>query len=50
MSSFGPTLYAISDTGMQDIEQAAQSYMQEMGGGSTLITSARNSGAEIRIA
>ncbi|MEN6395620.1 MAG: beta-ribofuranosylaminobenzene 5'-phosphate synthase [Methanoregula sp.] len=50
MSSFGPTLYAISDTGMQDIEMAAQSYMQEMGGGSTLITSARNSGAEIRIA
>ena len=26
MSSFGPTLYAIGDTGMQGIERAAQSY------------------------
>jgi beta-ribofuranosylaminobenzene 5'-phosphate synthase len=50
MSSFGPTLYAISDTGIQDIERAAQSYMQEIGGGSTQITSARNSGAAVRIA
>ena len=50
MSSFGPTLYAISDTGMQDIERAAQSYMQEIGGGSTLVTAARNSGAAVRIA
>jgi beta-ribofuranosylaminobenzene 5'-phosphate synthase len=50
MSSFGPTLYAISDTGMQDVERAAQSYMQEIGGGTTLVTAARNSGAAVRIA
>ncbi len=50
MSSFGPTLYAIGDTGMQDIERAAQSYLQEIGGGTTLVTSARNTGAAVRIA
>ncbi|MFZ1127135.1 beta-ribofuranosylaminobenzene 5'-phosphate synthase [Methanoregula sp.] len=50
LSSFGPTLYAIGDTGMQEIERAAQSSMLEMGGGSTYITSARNSGAAVRIA
>jgi beta-ribofuranosylaminobenzene 5'-phosphate synthase len=50
MSSFGPTLYAIGDTGMQEIERAAQSFMQEIGGGATLVTSARNSGAAVRIA
>lgn len=50
MSSFGPTLYAIGDTGMQDIERATQSYLQEIGGGTTLLTSARNSGAVVRIA
>jgi beta-ribofuranosylaminobenzene 5'-phosphate synthase len=50
MSSFGPTMYAISDTGIREIERAAQSFMQEIGGGSTLVTSARNSGAAIRIA
>ncbi len=50
MSSFGPTLYAIGDTGMQGIERVAQSYMQDTGGGSTMITSARNSGAAVRIA
>ncbi|MDD4483940.1 MAG: beta-ribofuranosylaminobenzene 5'-phosphate synthase [Methanoregula sp.] len=49
MSSFGPTLYAIGDTGMQDIERAAQSYMAEHCGGTTLVTSARNSGAEVRV-
>ena len=50
MSSFGPTVYAIGDTGMQGIEQAAHSFMEAHGGGSTLITSARNSGAIVRIA
>jgi len=49
MSSFGPTLYAIGDTGMQDIERAAQSYMAENGGGTTLVTAARNTGAEVRV-
>jgi beta-ribofuranosylaminobenzene 5'-phosphate synthase len=50
MSSFGPTLYAIGDTNMQDVERAAQSFLQEIGGGTTLVTSARNSGAAVRIA
>jgi len=50
MSSFGPTLYAIGDTGIQDIERAAQSYLNETGGGTTLVTSARNCGAAVRIA
>jgi beta-ribofuranosylaminobenzene 5'-phosphate synthase len=50
MSSFGPTLYAIGDTNMQEVERAAQSYLREIGGGTTLLTSARNSGAAVRIA
>jgi beta-ribofuranosylaminobenzene 5'-phosphate synthase len=50
MSSFGPTIYAIGDTGMQEIQKAAQVFMDEHGGGSTLLTSARNSGALVRTA
>ena len=50
MSSFGPTVYAIGDTDMRGIEQAAQSFLNDHGGGSTLITSARNKGASVRIA
>jgi len=50
LSSFGPTVYAIGDTGMNAIEQAAQSFMRESGGGTTLITTARNSGAVVRVA
>jgi beta-ribofuranosylaminobenzene 5'-phosphate synthase len=50
MSSFGPALYAFSDTGIKEIEQAAKSFMQETGGGTTLITSARNVGAAVRVA
>jgi len=50
MSSFGPTVYAISDTDMRGIEQAAQSFMDAHGGGTTLVTSANNSGAIVRIA
>jgi len=49
LSSFGPTVYAIGDTGMNTIEQAAQSFMRESGGGTTLITKARNSGAVVRV-
>jgi beta-ribofuranosylaminobenzene 5'-phosphate synthase len=50
MSSFGPTVYAIDNTDMRGIEQAAQLFMNDHGGGSTLITSARNKGASVRIA
>jgi len=50
LSSFGPAVYAIGDTGMTAIEQAAQSFMNEHNGGTTRITAARNSGAIVRIA
>ena len=49
MSSFGPTLYAVSDTGLSGIEQAAQAFMNETCGGSTILTSARNTGASVRV-
>ena len=35
---------------MTGIEQAAQKFMKETGGGTTLITTARNSGAVVRVA
>jgi beta-ribofuranosylaminobenzene 5'-phosphate synthase len=50
LSSFGPTIYAIGDTGMTGIEQAAQTFMKESGGGTTIITAARNCGAVVRVA
>jgi beta-ribofuranosylaminobenzene 5'-phosphate synthase len=50
MSSFGPTIFAVADTGMRDIEGAARSFMQEQaGGGTTLVSTARNSGASVRV-
>ena len=50
LSSFGPAVYAVGDTGMTAIGQAAQSFMNEHSGGTTLITTARNSGAAVRVA
>jgi beta-ribofuranosylaminobenzene 5'-phosphate synthase len=50
LSSFGPAVYAVGDTGMTGIGQAAQRFMQESCGGTTLITTARNSGAVVRVA
>ncbi|HSQ94379.1 MAG TPA: beta-ribofuranosylaminobenzene 5'-phosphate synthase, partial [Methanoregula sp.] len=50
LSSFGPAVYAVGDTGMTAIEQAARRFMEESGGGTTLITAARNSGAVVRVA
>jgi beta-ribofuranosylaminobenzene 5'-phosphate synthase len=50
MSSFGPAVYAIGDTDMQSVEQAARSFMKESHGGTTLITTARNRGAVVRMA
>jgi len=49
LSSFGPAVYAIGDTGMTGIERAAQVFMQERGGGATILTGARNSGARVRM-
>ena len=48
LSSFGPAVYAVGDTGMTGIERAAQEFMRENGGGSTILTGARNSGARVR--
>ena len=50
MSPFGPAVYAIGDTDMRAVEREARSYMDDHAGGTTLITSARNSGAQVRIA
>ena len=47
LSSFGPTVYAITDTRGRDIEAAAREAMREVGG-EVLITRARNEGARIR--
>ena len=49
LSSFGPAVYAIGDTNMGSIEQAARSFMEESGGGSTILTNARNTGASVRV-
>jgi len=50
LSSFGPAIYAIGDTGMTGMEMAAQRFMKETGGGTTRITTARNSGTFVRLA
>jgi beta-ribofuranosylaminobenzene 5'-phosphate synthase len=50
LSSFGPTVYAVGDTGMTTIRQAAVSYMKNHGGGTAIVTAARNSGAAVRMA
>ena len=47
LSSFGPTVYAITDTQVRDIETAACEVMRDVGG-EVLITSARNEGARVR--
>ncbi|QSZ67956.1 DUF98 domain-containing protein [Methanofollis aquaemaris] len=47
LSSFGPTVYAIGDTGMQDAFRAAEETMAETGG-TALLTHARNCGANVR--
>ncbi len=50
MSSFGPTLYAVTDTGIRGIEQASEKFMDDLGvPGMTFITSARNTGAAVRL-
>ncbi len=49
LSSFGPAVYAITDTGSRDIEAAAREAMSEVGG-EVLITRARNEGARVRVA
>jgi len=50
MSSFGPALFAFCDTGTVDVERAARSFMDDWSGGTTLVTTARNTGAAVRVA
>lgn len=47
LSSFGPTVYAVGDSGMQDVARAAKEVLGDRGG-SVLLTRARNSGASVR--
>ncbi len=49
LSSFGPTVYAIADTQVGDIEAAAREAMSEVGG-EVFVTRARNEGARVRTA
>jgi len=50
LSSFGPACYAVCDSGVREIESAARSFMDTGGGGTTIITTARNTGAAVRVA
>ncbi len=47
MSSFGPTIYAVTDTNTKNISKVAQNTMKEVGG-KVIATKAKNSGAEIK--
>ena len=47
LSSFGPTVYAVGDTGMADVTRAAKEVLGDRGGSVTL-TRARNCGASMR--
>jgi len=50
MSSFGPALYAIGDTGMKEVKQSVKDHMSESGeGGEIIMTSACNTGAQVRV-
>lgn len=47
MSSFGPAVYAVTDTGSGEISKAAQNTMKDVGG-ELIITKAQNSGVIIK--
>jgi len=47
MSSFGPTVYAVTDTNTRDISKIAQSTMKEIGG-RVIVTKAKNTGSIIK--
>lgn len=49
LSSFGPTVYAVADSQIRDIEAAARDAMSDVGG-EVLTTRSRNEGARVRIA
>jgi beta-ribofuranosylaminobenzene 5'-phosphate synthase len=49
LSSFGPTVYAVADSGTRDIESAAMEVMRDAGG-EVVVTRSRNTGARLRSA
>jgi beta-ribofuranosylaminobenzene 5'-phosphate synthase len=49
MSSFGPTVYAITDSDAHGILGVAEEFMAGHGGGEAWISSARNTGAGVRV-
>ncbi|HVN65271.1 MAG TPA: beta-ribofuranosylaminobenzene 5'-phosphate synthase [Methanomicrobiales archaeon] len=49
MSSFGPTVYAVTDTGAPDILGAAVKFLEEHGGGEAWVSAPRNTGARARL-
>jgi beta-ribofuranosylaminobenzene 5'-phosphate synthase len=46
MSSFGPTIYALTDTNTKNLEKAAREVLSDLDV-EIIITSAHNSGAQI---
>ena len=48
MSSFGPTLFAIGDSNLHQVNEAVIEHMGPLGGGTTILTHARNTGASVR--
>jgi len=48
LSSFGPTVFAVSDGSLESVKKASNDYLEAFGGGEVLITSARNVGATVR--
>ncbi len=47
MSSFGPTLFLITDTGERKAAESIDSFLSEAGGGYTRITTGQNEGASV---
>jgi beta-ribofuranosylaminobenzene 5'-phosphate synthase len=47
LSSFGPTVYAVGDSGMADVARAAKEVLGDRGG-TVIPTRARNDGAAVR--
>ena len=46
MSSFGPTIFAVTDTNEEDIVSAANDMLKNVGG-EIIVTSAQNNGAKL---
>jgi len=49
MSSFGPTVYAITDTGEAQVLGAAECFLADHGGGEAWVSAPRNTGAMVRV-